>query len=43
MLIRITNRCMMGCNHCMVDATPEGEHMAFDTYLGALTLAMRCG
>lgn len=32
MLIRITNRCHMGCSHCMVDAGPEGEHMSIDTF-----------
>jgi|APSaa5957512622_1039677.scaffolds.fasta_scaffold78916_1 hypothetical protein len=43
MLIRITNKCTMGCSHCMVDATPEGEHMAFSTFLQCLTFACKIG
>jgi hypothetical protein len=36
MLIRITNHCTMGCNHCMIDATPEGKHMDKKTFEDAL-------
>lgn len=32
MLVRITNRCRMGCRHCMIEAGPDGEHMALDTF-----------
>ena len=32
MLIRVTNRCSMGCPHCMVDATPDGESMNVETF-----------
>lgn len=32
MLIRITNKCRMGCNHCMVDAKPDGESMTMETF-----------
>jgi len=32
MLIRITNHCTMGCTHCLVEATPAGEHMASETF-----------
>lgn len=40
MLIQITNRCMMGCPHCMEDATPDGGLMDFDTtYKSALKFA----
>lgn len=28
----ITNRCHMGCPHCMQDATPHGSHMTEETF-----------
>lgn len=37
MLIRITEKCDMGCFHCMVDATPEGQHMTLKTYDNVLS------
>ena len=36
MLVRITNSCRMGCNHCMIDATPSGEHMSTDMFSRSL-------
>jgi hypothetical protein len=27
MLVRITNKCRMGCSHCLADARPDGRHM----------------
>lgn len=41
MLIKITNYCSMGCNHCMEDSTVAGEHMTRETFLGALALTER--
>jgi hypothetical protein len=41
MLIKITNRCSMGCSHCMEDSTPAGEHMDRDTFDRALDCADR--
>lgn len=32
MLVRITEKCNMGCNHCMINANPKGAHMSPDTY-----------
>lgn len=32
MMINITEKCSMGCNHCMNDAKPSGQHMDFDTF-----------
>ena len=32
MLIQITNRCHMGCKHCMQDASPKGKHMTDETF-----------
>ncbi len=42
MLIRITNRCDMGCRHCMVDSVPDGDHMGEETFDAALEFAQRC-
>ncbi len=41
MLIKVTNKCSMGCNHCMEDSTPAGSHMSEDTFLRALDFAAR--
>ena len=32
MLIQITNRCHMGCKHCLQDAKPRGRHMTDETF-----------
>lgn len=32
MLIQITNRCHMGCPHCMQDSKPRGKHMKEETF-----------
>ncbi len=32
MLIQITNRCHMGCPHCMQDSKPKGKHMTDETF-----------
>lgn len=32
MLVRVTERCNMGCSHCFIDAKPSGAHMTLDTY-----------
>jgi hypothetical protein len=32
MLIQITNRCHMGCKHCLQDASPKGRHMSDETF-----------
>lgn len=41
MLIRITNRCSMGCSHCLADARPEGEHMSRDVFEAVLEFICR--
>lgn len=33
MLVRITNSCQMQCSHCLVEATPDGEHMTPETFV----------
>lgn len=32
MLIQITNRCHMGCTHCMQNSNPRGKHMTEETF-----------
>lgn len=41
MLIKVTNSCSMGCNHCMEDSTRKGQHMTEETFLKALELTLR--
>ena len=41
MLVKITNFCSLGCNHCMENSTPAGEHMTRATFLAALALTER--
>lgn len=37
MLISITEKCRMGCTHCMEDARPDNEHfMSFETFKKAV-------
>ena len=37
MLIRITNRCSMGCRHCLTDSSPDNnDHMSIETLTAAL-------
>jgi hypothetical protein len=43
MVIQITNRCTMGCTHCMVNATPEGKDMDWKTYFQSLNKAKEWG
>lgn len=38
MLIKVTARCSAGCSHCMEEATPQDEHMSWETFLQALAL-----
>lgn len=42
MLIQITNRCRMGCPHCMDASTPDGGLMDEATFGNALKLAHDC-
>lgn len=39
MLIKVTNKCSMGCSHCMEDSTVQGEHMQETTFRKALDFA----
>jgi sulfatase maturation enzyme AslB (radical SAM superfamily) len=40
MLIRVTNKCTMGCRHCMIEASaPDGEHMTSEMFEKALDIS----
>lgn len=41
MLIKITNKCSLGCTHCMEDSTVQGGHMTEDTFRKALDFTAR--
>lgn len=41
MLVKVTNFCSMGCNHCMEDSTRKGQHMSMETFRQALDLTVR--
>lgn len=43
MLIQITNRCHMGCKHCMQDASPKGKHMTDETFGQVMDFCMEAG
>ena len=43
MLIQLTNRCRMGCLHCLQDSRPDGGLMDETTFENALRLAHDCG
>lgn len=36
MLIKITDKCTMGCTHCLSDCTEKGEHMTFEMFKEAI-------
>lgn len=41
MLIHITEKCSMGCSHCMDDARIDGMHMPFDVFEKAVDFVIR--
>ncbi len=43
MMIKITEKCSMGCTHCMNRATPNGNHMDFDTFMKAIAFQKEYG
>jgi len=43
MLIRVTEKCRMGCSHCMINAGPNGRHMARDIYKQTLEFIRETG
>lgn len=43
MIIKITEKCSMGCSHCMNNALPTGKHMDFDTFKDAIRFQKQYG
>lgn len=43
MMIKITEKCSMGCTHCMNNAGPNGNEMDFDTFEKALDFQKKYG
>lgn len=41
MLLKITEKCSMGCSHCMNDAKPTGKHMSFDTLTDSIDFILK--
>jgi MoaA/NifB/PqqE/SkfB family radical SAM enzyme len=41
MLIKTTNKCSMGCSHCMEDSTVAGQHMTWSTFERTLEAVAR--
>ena len=41
MLIHITEKCSMGCSHCMDDARADGKHMPLDIFEKAVDFVIR--
>jgi len=40
-LVKLTNRCSLGCTHCSEDATPLGAHMTWETFEKTLDAVRR--
>ena len=43
MMIKITEKCSMGCTHCMNRATCNGNHMSFDTFKDVIEFQRKYG
>ena len=43
MMIKITEKCSMGCSHCMNRATCNGKHMNFDTFIDVIEFQRKYG
>ena len=43
MVIKITEKCSMGCSHCMNNALPTGKHMSFDTFKDVIKFQKQYG
>lgn len=40
MILAITNKCSMGCTHCLSDCKPDGEHITLEQFKKNLAYAM---
>jgi MoaA/NifB/PqqE/SkfB family radical SAM enzyme len=43
MMIKITEKCSMGCSHCMNNATPNGKHMVDATFVKVIKFQKKYG
>ena len=43
MMIKITEKCSMGCSHCMNRATCNGKHMSFDIFKDVIEFQKKYG
>lgn len=43
MMIKITEKCSMGCSHCLNNATSNGRHMTDDTYKKVIEFQQQYG
>lgn len=43
MMIKITQKCSMGCTHCMNRATKDGGHMDFSTFISVIDFQKKNG
>lgn len=43
MMLKITERCTMGCKHCMNDAKPDGKDMTLDVFKDSLEFLQKNG
>ena len=43
MMIKITEKCSMGCTHCMNNATCNGKHMTFDVFKDVIEFQKKNG
>ena len=43
MMIKITEKCSMGCSHCMNNATLNGKHMELETFKKAINFQKKYG
>lgn len=41
MLLKITEKCSMGCTHCMNNATPDGQHMSEQVFDDSLDFLIK--
>lgn len=43
MLVRVTDKCSMGCKHCFIEATPHKGHMTLETFKASLAFSKSLG
>jgi MoaA/NifB/PqqE/SkfB family radical SAM enzyme len=41
MILVITDKCSMGCTHCLSDCKPDGQHITLEQFKQNLEFALR--